>query len=540
MESHCLRLASLPHTTKLFAAYLEDFSRVEKFYAHTPDEAGVVEAARAVELSATSRRATVEVLREQNRGFGADAATERSLERLAKGAVAVVTGQQVGLFSGPAYSFYKALTAIRWAEKLSARGIDAVPVFWLATEDHDLAEVNQCFWLTRNGTERLSISEAEEFSGRQVGAIKFGDEISKVVDAAGRGLGGTYVAEVERALRESYGVGETFGSAFGKLFARLLAGRGMILLDPLDLSLHRIAAPIFRRAIEDAAALRDELLERKKALDKSGFHSQVKVTAETTLLFMNVDGRREPVRMRGGKFVVGGAKNAETFSSDEILGVIEKTPEIFSPNVLLRAIVQDTLLPTAAYVGGPAEVAYMAQVEVVYRKLGARMPAILPRAGFTLIETHVGRLMKKYGLTLEDLFQGRQRVRALLAAGSLPRGLAARFDGDEKTLRRLLLKYSKPLERLDKTLSGALRTAERKMLYQFSKLRRKVGAAEGLRSGVLEKHERILLEALYPQRGPQERALCFLPFLASAGAGLLDELAKLADASPPQHHVLVL
>ncbi len=123
MESHCLRLASLPHTTKLFAAYLEDFSRVKQFFAHAPDEAGVAEAARGIDLPASARRAVVEVLREQNRAFGADAATERSLERLAKGAVAIVTGQQVGLFSGPAYSFYKALTAIRWAEKLTGRGL---------------------------------------------------------------------------------------------------------------------------------------------------------------------------------------------------------------------------------------------------------------------------------------------------------------------------------------------------------------------------------------------------------------------------------
>ena len=539
MESHCLRLASLPHTTKLFAAYLEDFARVKAFYAHTPDEAGVTAAARAVDLPTASRRAVVEVLREQNRAFGADAATERSLDRLAKGAVAIVTGQQVGLFGGPAYSFYKALTAIRWAETLTARGIDAVPVFWLATEDHDLAEVNQCLWLTKTGTEKFSIAAADEFAGRQVGAIKFGAEISGVVDSAARTLVGPFAVDVERAMRESYAVGESFGSAFGKLFARLLAGRGMILLDPLDRSLHRIAAPIFRQAIEDAEPLRDELLARGKALDKAGFHSQVKVTGETTLLFMNVDERREPVRLRGGKFVVG-AKGGKTFTRDEILGLIEKTPEIFSPNVLLRAIVQDSLLPTAAYVGGPAEVAYMAQVQVVYRKLGAGMPAILPRGGFTLIEAHVANLMKKYSLTLEDVFRGRQRVRALLAAGSLPRGLAGRFDADEKALRRLLKKFEKPLGKLDKTLLGALGTAERKMIYQFLKLRRKVGAAEGFRTGVLERHERILLETLFPLRGPQERALCFLPFLASVGVELLDELMKLAGESPARHCVVAL
>jgi hypothetical protein len=122
----------------------------------------------------------------------------------------------------------------------------------------------------------------------------------------------------------------------------------------------------------------------------------------------------------------------------------------------------------------------------------------------------------------------------------LPKGLAGRFDGDEKVLRRLLRKYEKPLGRLDKTLGGALATTERKILYQFLKLRRKAGTAEGFRSGVLEKHERILLDALYPLRAPQERALCFLPCLASGGPGLLDELAKVADGSPPQHCVVDL
>jgi bacillithiol synthase len=536
MESHCIPLASLPHTTKLFAAYLEDFRRVKTFFVHTPDEAGVEAAARAIDFPPSARRAVVEVLREQNRAFGADDTTEESLERLANGAVAIVTGQQVGLFSNPAYSFYKALTTLRWAENLTKRGIDAVPVFWLATEDHDLAEVNQSYWLTKDATKRFVIRSAEQFAGRQVGKIQFGDEIAAVVDEAVKDLSGPYVGEVERALRESYSATDSFGSGFGKLFARLLAGRGMILLDPLDRSLHRIAAPVFQKAIEEAASLRDGLIERNKALDKAGFHAQVKVTAEQTLLFMNVEERREPVRMRAGKFIAGG----KSFSADELLGAVEKSPENFSPNVLLRAIVQDTLLPTAAYVGGPAEVAYMAQVEVVYRKMGKPMPAILPRAGFTLIQPHVARLLKKYGLSLGEVFRGRQRVHAALAAGALPRGLAARFEADEKSLRRLLAKYGTPLAKLDKTLSGALSTAERKMLYQFLKLRRKAGAAEGLRSGILEKHERMILEELYPLRAPQERTLCFLPFLSAGGPELIDKLFTLAGNSPAQHCLVEL
>ncbi|MFZ0037285.1 MAG: bacillithiol biosynthesis BshC, partial [Candidatus Acidiferrales bacterium] len=201
--------------------------------------------------------------------------------------------------------------------------------------------------------------------------------------------------------------------------------------------------------------------------------------------------------------------------------------------------VQDTLLPTVAYIGGPAEIAYMAQVEVVYAQLMNRMPAILPRPGFTLVPPHVARLLKKYGLSPSDIFQGRQRLGAILAAGNLPRGLARRFERDEKALQKVLKGLEKPLGRLDKSLLGALGTAERKMLYQLAKLRRKTGKAEALRSGVLERHEQILFDSLFPQRGLQERSLCLLPFIASFGTELLDELYK-RTASPPEHHILYL
>ncbi len=535
MESHCLRLDDLPRTTKLITAFLDDFPRVARFYRHEPNLEGVVASAKEVKLDPQVRSEVVALLRAQNQALGSGAATNASLDRLANGAVAVVTGQQVGLFGSPAYSFYKALEAIRIAERLSARGIDAVPVFWLATEDHDLAEVNHSVWLTKAGLERFEAATPPESAGREVGAIRFGSEIAEVVMAAAKSLGGPGAKEVDRALREAYAPGENFGSAFGKLFARLLPKYGVILFDPLDPGLHRIAAPVFRRAIDEDGSLRDALRARGKELEKAGFHAQVKVTGRSTLLFMNVDGKREPIRFVGEKFAAGGI----TISPAELLRAIDETPELFSPNVLLRAIVQDTLLPTAAYVGGPAEIAYMAQVEVVYARLMNRMPAILPRPGFTLVPPHVARLLKKYSLSLDDIFQGRQRVGAVLAGSSVPRGLAQRFERDEKMLRRALKGFVKPLGRLDKSLLGALGTAERKMLFQLAKLRRKAGKSEGLRTGLLARHEQILLDSLFPQRSLQERSLCLLPFIASFGTELLDELYK-HTASPPEHHILYL
>ena len=536
MERHCLRFSELPHTTKLFGAFLDHFGGVAQFYAHPPNEEGIQSAAGELKLDASTRQAVVEVLREQNRRFGADSTTERSLDRLAAGAVAIVTGQQVGLFSGPSYSFYKALTTIGLARRLTERGTDAVPIFWLATEDHDLAEVNHCFWVTRRGhLERLEVP-APEAVGRRVGEVLLGEGVTAAVHSVGKMLEGPAADEIRQALEVAHQPGENFGSAFGRLMARLFAGRGIVLLDPLDPRLHRLAAPIYRRALEENGALAKELLARGNALDRAGYHAQVKVVEGGTLLFVNVNGQRQALRQRNQQFVAG----RMTFSIEELLEGIEKTPEAFTPNVLLRPVVQDSLLPTAAYVGGPAEVAYFAQAQVLYRRLLGRMPAVVPRGSFTLVEPHIARLLRKYRLEVRDVLHGRQHLRAKMEREFLPKELARRFSSGEKSIQRVLAGLRSPLGRLDQTLEGALDTAERKMLYQFLKLRAKAGRAEDRRTGLLDEHERALLDSLYPHRALQERAVCFLVFLARYGFSLLDELEERARLGAVQHQVLFL
>ena len=382
MESHCISFREIPHTSKLFSSFVDDFESVVAYYAHPPTAQGIAAAAGEVRLDPAVRQTVVEILREQNRRFapGQELGPEvrRNLDRLAAGAAAIVTGQQVGLFSGPAYTFYKALSAARVSTDAS---IDAVPIFWLATEDHDLAEVNHSSWATRNGLARYELPAAEADAGHHVGQVRLGDAIQAIVATAAQTLEGPFAEEVARALRESYASGETYGSAFGKLMARFLAPRGIIFIDPFDARLHRACASVYRRAIEDAAALTDALLVRSQELESRGFHAQVKVTRETTLLFFDVQGRREPVRLRNGKFSAGRAE----FSREELLAELEKAPEAFTPSALLRPVVQDSLLPTAAYFGGPAEVAYWAQSQVVYQHILGRMPAVLPRASFTLV-----------------------------------------------------------------------------------------------------------------------------------------------------------
>ncbi|MFY9691046.1 MAG: bacillithiol biosynthesis cysteine-adding enzyme BshC [Candidatus Acidiferrales bacterium] len=547
-DSHCISFRDVPHTTKLFSSFLEDFSQVSKYYAHPPTAAGIDAAAHEVRLDPGVRKAVVEVLREQNARFVAgneiDSATVRNLDRLAAGAVAIVTGQQVGLFSGPAYTFYKAISAVRVAEETTSRGIDAVPIFWLATEDHDLAEVNHSTWVTRNGLARYDLPALDADTGKRVGEVALGEPIQALVGAAAQTLQGPGAEDVSRALHESYAPNETYGSACGKLLARLLVGRGIIFIDPLDVRLHRIVAPVFLRALDEAGPLTDALLARSKELESAGLHAQVKVTRETTLLFHNIDGRREPLRSRNGKFFAGDAE----LSREQIAATIESHPDLITPNALLRPVMQDSLLPTAAYIGGPAEVAYFAQSQVVYAKILGRMPAVLPRASFTIVEQPIARFLAQYGLEMRDFLRGSQHVRTQMEQKALPDVLVARFDKGEEEIGALLKSYSEPLGRLDATLLDALEVAERKMLYQFSQLKAKVARAENFRSGVLDRHEKILLDALYPNGELQERTLSALPFIAAYGPAFLDDLVALASVAGAesarscvyQHHVLFL
>jgi len=304
MECHCLRAVELPDTTPLYASYVEDFASVARFYAHAPTVEQVSRLAGEVRLDPKRRLGLTEVLRGQNRAFGGDKAVDDSLDRLAAGGAAIVTGQQVGLFSGPSYTIYKAVTALRLAADLTATGTPAVAIFWLAAEDHDLAEINHCYWPTRGEPERLELP-AEAVAKGRVGNVLLGDAVTALVERAAGMMEGPARKDVLQALAESYRPGETYSSAFGKLMARIFAGTGLVLLDPISPELHRMAAPVYRAALEQHDELTKELLERGAALEKSGYHAQVKVGGENTLLFVDVDGERTPLRARAGGFALG-------------------------------------------------------------------------------------------------------------------------------------------------------------------------------------------------------------------------------------------
>ena len=531
MECRILPFRQLPHQSKLFLRFLDNFSSVKQFYGHPPTIVAVKKAARSVEYPRGRRAEVTEILRQQNAALGAGEATRANLDRLANGAVAVVSGQQVGLFGGPAYAIYKAVSAIQIAQEVIRAGVDAVPVFWMATEDHDLDEVRTSTWFHQGKLMRFELPGNGD-AGQPVGQIALGAQVVEMVHESSKILtatGGEFVAGI---FRESYGAQETYGSAFGKLFARLFAEQGLILLDPLDARLHRVGVDVLRKSAEQREELNSALLGRGKELDKAGFAAQVKVTARSSLIFSMANGTRRPIAVSGAKFVCG----EQSWAREELIQAVQAEPEKFSPNALLRPVLQDFLLPTAAYIAGPAEIAYFAQAEVIYKQLLGRMPVILPRAAFTIMDAKAEKLLRRYGLKVEDVWRGSQELRGKMETSSVPLTLGKNFDKTVIESTRMLARLKKQIVRLDATLGGAVETAQKKIAFQLEKLKRKTGKAQALKSGLIATHQEFLESLLYPHKVLQSRELCFLPFLATWGMGGLKELQSLARSSKQNEH----
>jgi bacillithiol biosynthesis cysteine-adding enzyme BshC len=534
MDCRAFTFRQLPHQPKLFLEYFDHFEKVKTFYVHPPTMGAVTRAARKVDYPDDRRAEVASILRRQNTALGAGAETVSNLDRLAKGAVAVVSGQQVGLFSGPAYSVYKALSAVQIAEELTHGGIPAVPIFWMATEDHDLDEVRHTTWFDKGKLVRFELPAAAEV-GRPVGRIPLGEQIEPLVQEAAEMLANEGSDLLAQYLMESYRPEETYGSAFGKLFARLFAPHGLILMDPLDAGLHKVAAPLYQHALAERDALNEKLLQRGKELDRTGFGAQVKVTSRSTLLFHFADGLRQVITASGGKFQAGD----KTWTRDELVHLTHAEPENFSPNALFRPVVQDFLVPTAAYIAGPAEISYFAQSEVVYRRLLGRMPVVLPRAGFTVVDAKANKLLRRYGLRIEDVWAGSQGLRHKMESKSLPSSLAKKFDRDQKLIAKMLAQLGKQIGKLDPTLKGTVERARNRIEYHIDKLRRKAGRAQDQKSGLIAEHGRYLESLLYPHKSLQSRELCLLPFLARWGAGGLGELQKLSTGKKIGHHFVI-
>jgi bacillithiol synthase len=521
MEQLCIRHTDLPGASRLFGDLLYQFDRVAGFYPHPPyDPDALANAARQIVYPADRRAAMVEALRAGN-------PDNPSLEKLASPqTLAVVTGQQVGLFGGPLYTIFKALAAVKMARRLCEQGACAVPVFWLATEDHDLDEINQS-WAFNAAQEPvvLRTSSVNPPHG-PVGPIPLRDI---PLDALRASLAGMPFAAEAMALAESaYHDGATFGSAFRKLVEDLLRPYGLLFLDPLDPAIRQIAAPFLSRALSLSKDLVAAVQQRSRELEAKGYHAQVHLDDSASLLFSLDGGRRTALKRTGDRF------------NDQTLEELQARPELLSPNALLRPVLQDYLLPTVAYFGGPAELAYFAQSAPLYDTLLGRMPVVAHRASFTLLDRHAAKLTKRYQLGLRDIAVPEVDLREKVASRLIPEGLVAQFAASRSVVEKELNQLAGGVKDFGPGLEKALARSRARMLYQLEKMERKTAREALRRDERATADARYLHNLVYPHRHLQERIYGLLPFLAAHGPDVIERIYECVEPGCPDHQVLSL
>jgi bacillithiol biosynthesis cysteine-adding enzyme BshC len=534
MSTECYPIFVLPHVMPLYRDYLDmrAGSQVTEWYGANPFSSEWMSNA-APERDQT---ALAEALRTQNIGFGAGPLALANIEKLRTGARAVVTGQQVGLFGGPLLTLHKAATAIaRAAEATALTGIEHVPVFWLATEDHDLKEVDTVSLLSKTSIEEITAGLKTALAV-PVGGVSLGDGTEAALDSASELLA---CAPICDTLREFYAPDATIGLAFARLMAYLFRDHGLVVLDAAGRAFHALGCDTFRAAIDRAEELENALLARGAELEHAGYHAQVLVKPSTSLLFLIDDTTGERLALRRlseGDWKAG----SRTLSTADLHGILDSAPERISPNALLRPVFQDTILPTAAYVGGPAEIAYFAQSAVLYKRILNRITPVLPRLSATLVGPALTEIMARHDVSLPETFTTAADLAQRLGARAMPiatkRKLAAVGNAMEAEVS-VLTEY---LSGMDESLGRAAGVSASKMLYQMNRLRRMAATFELQKEASLRKHADALTLNLFPDGHPQERVVAGVWFVARYGEALIDRLVAESKNLCPGHVVIRL
>ena len=533
LSADCHPITVAPGLSRLFLDYCAGDAAVRSFYASLPPDeswqAGPERPAHWAQM--------VEALSAQNPGEAARPA----LDALRAGAGVVVTGQQVGLFGGPLFTPFKAATALARARQATAAGKPHVGIFWLATEDHDFAEINHVVFPARRELRKLVYGKAPEVE-RPVGGVVLDETIGPLIEEAWELLG---FSDAMQALETAYRPGQPFAQAFAEFYAKAFAAQGLLVLDAGGREVHRLGSPVLRAALERADELHATLLERNAALQAAGYHAQVAVGAESSLLFL-VDERGARVALKrkaataqepGGQWLAG----RRSYSTAELVEILEAEPERISPSALLRPVFQDYLLSTSLTIGGPAEIAYFAQSAVLFERILGRLTPAQPRMFATLIEPAVGELLRRHELTLERVMgETQDGLAQLLAARAMPvegkRRLAAAGTALDAELTPLL----EWMSTLDEGLGRSAGTAASKMRYQMNRLRRLAANFQLEKEAALGRHAEAVSMALYPGGALQERTHGAAFYFARYGFELAEKLVELAGSPCRGHSALWL
>lgn len=542
-KQETISFSEIPHQSKLFLEFQTDSSDLKQFYPEKNTK--LVEYAQKVLANyKINRRQLCDVLKNANKSFGAGKKTFENIELLRdENCVAIVTGQQAGLFSGELYTIYKALSAAKLTAELQSQNIKAVPVFWIAEEDHDFDEIKKVFALDKEGKLAKFANTPKNYTENSpVGSVKFDDTIKETIENLFVSLPRTEFSDALKSLlSQVYANDETFGTAFAKLLTKIFFAYGMIFLAPLDEKLKKLCSPIFVETVEKSDEIISALLEKNIELEKESYQPQVLVSENSfPFFFQDEDGKRLAMRqdLENATFKIHNSKRK--FTKGELIEIAENSPQNLSPNALLRPVVQDYLLPTLTYIGGAAEIAYFAQNSAIYKILNRPATPIRHRASFTNVERKHARTLEKYNLQFAQLFGGEEKILAEIVEKFISTKTAETFAEVEASIDAQLNLLSKNLTNIEPTLAANLVNRRKKIIWHIAVLRKKYHSAEIEKNEVIRRRVENLFAALLPHGALQERALNVVTFLNLFGLNFIDWVYEAIETGEKRHQILYL
>ncbi|MFQ6093378.1 MAG: bacillithiol biosynthesis cysteine-adding enzyme BshC, partial [bacterium] len=453
------------------------------------------------------------------------------------GTFAVITGQQAGLLTGPLLTVYKAITAIQLAERLNRKDErHFVPVFWVVSDDHDFDEVNHLFLVNRkNELVRLVYQPGDEFERWPVGRIPVDEDFDLFFDRFAEDTPNTEFKEsVLRTVRAAYVEGWNFAEGFARLMTSMFRDYGLVLVDPMDPDLVELAVPIFEREIEDPASSTSLVLQTGDRLKERGYHRQIKVRPGHLNLFLEIDRRRCSVSVDGDAFRTEG----KSYTGEGFLAMLKSSPDRFSPNVVLRPVVRSHLLPTAAYIGGPGEISYFAQLKEVFETFAVSPPVVYPRARVTVVEGKVRRILDRYAIPPAELYEDADGVVRSIVESSLPETFRTAFQEAEGDIERLFRRIRKAVVPIDGSLESLVIRSQNRLAHDIAKIEKKAIQAKKRSEEVIVQQIHKVRTNLFPNGALQERVLNIVPFLILYGPGLIGQLFDAVDGDTGRHQMI--
>ena len=527
----CVSLAELDVSNRLLAAYLNSEPSAYAFFAVPP----TAQTEYIAQLSDSPRPELAQALAVFQRDLDAHTAALDNARQLADPRTLVVTtGQQPGLLTGPFYAITKALTAITLAARLAQEtGRPAVPVFWLATDDDDRQEADHCAcWDKQYAAQPILYNTDAGEAGSLIGNLPvglYGDEVLTQIAPLLQGLPGADA--IYDLLQNTLQQSRDLGDWCARLLARLLSGYGLVICDPRLPILRRLAMDVLRREIAAPLATTIAVNQQAEKMHAQHFHPQLTKPADTTNFFYLVDGQRRRVRYLDGNYQI----DDDCYSQETLQTMLAQSPERFLPNAVLRPVVQEHMFHSAAFITGPNEFNYWAELRKVFAVLQVDMPPVVPRAGITVAPARVARLLREWRCKPLDLLQSYDQVRLRLLQQQAPEATRLAFAGSRQTIEEITQGLSEAVTSVEATLAAPAQVMRQHMLQDVERLERKTLKALERREQELMTRLEFCRETLFPGQGLQERTLCIFALLARYGPQLIEEWRLALDGQEGRH-----